>query len=45
MTIPPNNNLRIADTANGPAPDGSGTVMIGFAVIVSRSFAMAFRQP
>jgi hypothetical protein len=43
MAISPNSNLRIAGTANGPAPDGSGAVMLGFAVMVSRSFLQVVR--
>jgi hypothetical protein len=43
MAISQNTNLRIAGTANGPAPDGSGAVMLGFAVMVSRSFLQVVR--
>lgn len=43
MAISQNTNLRIAGTANGPTPDGSGAIMLGFAVMVSRSFLQVVR--
>jgi hypothetical protein len=43
MAISPNSNLRIVGTANGPTPDGSGAVMLGFAVLVTRSFLSVVR--
>jgi hypothetical protein len=43
MVISPNSNLRIAGTAGGPVPDGAGAVMLGFAVLVMRSFVQVVR--
>jgi hypothetical protein len=43
MVISPNSNLRIAGTANGPTPDGSGALMLGFTVLAMRSFLQVVR--
>jgi hypothetical protein len=43
MAISPNSNLRIGGPVSGPAPDGSGAVMLGFGVLVMRSFLQVVR--
>lgn len=43
MVASPNLNLKIVGTANGPAPDGSGGVVLGFTVLAPPSFVNVVR--
>jgi hypothetical protein len=36
--VSPNRNLRIAGLVNGPAPDGSGALILGFTLVAAPSF-------
>ncbi len=43
MVASPNLNLKIVGTANGPASDGSGAVVLGFTVLAPPSFLNVVR--